>query len=182
MRPKVLPTPVRSTTTNSSVSRCPGRPPYPVRPFARRCALQSAREHLDDAAVLPGQSAVRLCPLPEAKASSFCAAMLSRIPFAAAALRDADILSPIAGGIVERKVELGTAVGRDNLRPNCSSGRSQPGVGRTFGRIERPVATEGRPGGQRDARGLPKTAVGKIVFVSPLIDRIREPHVSSRNR
>jgi cobalt-zinc-cadmium efflux system membrane fusion protein len=89
-----------------------------------------------------------------------------------ALLRRQDVLSPIAGRVVERKVELGTAVGRDNLETELFV---IVDLGRVW--VELSVASSDLPllkEGQRlnvTARGLSKVAIGKIVFVSPLVDK-----------
>jgi cobalt-zinc-cadmium efflux system membrane fusion protein len=89
-----------------------------------------------------------------------------------ALLRRQDVLAPIAGRIVERKVELGTAVGRDNLETELFV---IVDLGRVW--VELSVASSDLPllkEGQRlnvTARGLSKVAIGKIVFVSPLVDK-----------
>jgi len=89
-----------------------------------------------------------------------------------ALLRRQDVLSPIAGRVVERKVELGTAVGRDNLETELFVivDLSRVWVELSVASSDLSLLREG----QRvnvTARGLPKTAIGKIVFVSPLVDK-----------
>jgi membrane fusion protein, heavy metal efflux system len=89
-----------------------------------------------------------------------------------ALLRRQDVLSPIAGRVVERKVELGTAVGRDNLETELFVivDLSRVWVELSVASSDLPLLREG----QRvtvTARGLPRVATGKIVFVSPLVDK-----------
>jgi cobalt-zinc-cadmium efflux system membrane fusion protein len=98
---------------------------------------------------------------------------ISALPDAPEALlRRQDVLSPIAGRIVERKVELGTAVGRDNLETELFVVIDLSKVW-----IELSVASADLPAlkeGQRinvTARGTPRIAAGKIVFISPLVDK-----------
>jgi cobalt-zinc-cadmium efflux system membrane fusion protein len=89
-----------------------------------------------------------------------------------ALLRRQDVLSPIAGRVVERKVELGTAVGRDNLETELFVvvDLSKVWVELSVASSDLSMLKEG----QRvnvTARGTPTTAIGKIVFVSPLVDK-----------
>jgi len=89
-----------------------------------------------------------------------------------ALLRRQDVLSPIGGHVVERKVELGTAVGRDNLETELFVivDLSRVWVELSVASSDLSLLKEG----QRvhvTARGLPRTAIGKIVFVSPLVDK-----------
>jgi cobalt-zinc-cadmium efflux system membrane fusion protein len=89
-----------------------------------------------------------------------------------ALLRRQDVLSPIAGRVVERKVELGTAVGRDNLETELFVvvDLSRVWVELSVASSDLSLLKEG----QRVnviARGSPTTAIGKIVFVSPLVDK-----------
>jgi membrane fusion protein, heavy metal efflux system len=89
-----------------------------------------------------------------------------------ALLRRQDVRSPIAGRVAERKVELGTAVGRDNLETELFVvvDLSRVWVELSVASSDLSLLKEG----QRVnviARGLPNTATGKIVFVSPLVDK-----------
>jgi membrane fusion protein, heavy metal efflux system len=89
-----------------------------------------------------------------------------------ALLRRQDVLSPIAGHVVERKVELGTAVGRDNLETELFVvvDLSRVWVELSVASSDLPLLSEGRRVNVT-ARGLPRATAGKIVFVSPLIDK-----------
>src|SRR5258705_1946458 len=89
-----------------------------------------------------------------------------------ARLRRQDVRATIAGRVVERKVELGTAVGRDNLETELFVvvDLSRVWVELSVASSDLSLLREG----QRvnvTARGSSATAIGKIVFVSPLVDR-----------
>lgn len=89
-----------------------------------------------------------------------------------ARLRRQDVRAPIAGRIAERKVELGTAVGRDNLETELFVvvDLSKVWVELSVASTDLPSLKEGQ-GVNVTARGSSKTAIGKIVFVSPLVDK-----------
>jgi cobalt-zinc-cadmium efflux system membrane fusion protein len=83
-----------------------------------------------------------------------------------------EIRSPIAGQVAERKVDLGMAVGRDNLETELFVIVDLERVW-----VEAVVAPSNLPAlkiGQRvavTARGVSRAAEGKIVFISPLVDK-----------
>jgi cobalt-zinc-cadmium efflux system membrane fusion protein len=87
-------------------------------------------------------------------------------------LRRQEIRSPIAGQIAERKVDLGMAVGRDNLETELFVIVDLERVW-----VEVAVTPSNLPAikvGQHaivTARGVSETAEGKIVFISPLVDK-----------
>jgi cobalt-zinc-cadmium efflux system membrane fusion protein len=87
-------------------------------------------------------------------------------------LRNQNIRAPISGRIAERKVELGTAVGRDNLETELFV---IVDLGRVW--VELSVSSSDLPlvkeGQSVDValRGFPGAATGKIIFVSPLLDK-----------
>lgn len=89
-----------------------------------------------------------------------------------ALLRRQDVRSPIAGRIVERKVELGTAVGRDNLETELFVviDLSRVWVELSVASGDLPLVKEGLRV-EIFARVVAKTATGKIIFVSPLLDK-----------
>lgn len=89
-----------------------------------------------------------------------------------ARLRRQDIRSPIAGRVVERKVELGAAVGRDNLETELFVvvDLSRVWVELSVASGDLPLMKEGQSV-NISARDVPETNVGKIIFVSPLIDK-----------
>ncbi len=89
-----------------------------------------------------------------------------------ALLRRQDVLSPIAGRVVERKVELGTAVGRDNLETELFVvvDLSRVWVELSVASSDLPLLKEGQPV-SISARASSKTTIGKIVFVSPMVDK-----------
>jgi cobalt-zinc-cadmium efflux system membrane fusion protein len=87
-------------------------------------------------------------------------------------LRSQDVRAPIAGRVVERKVELGTAVGRDNLETELFVvvDLSRVWVELSVASGDLPLMKEGQAV-RITARGVSKTTTGKIVFVSPLLDK-----------
>ena len=89
-----------------------------------------------------------------------------------ALLRLQDIRSPIAGRVAERKVELGTAVGRDNLETELFVvvDLSRVWVELSVTSSDLALIREGQTA-RISARGSPKTVHGKIIFVSPLVDK-----------
>lgn len=89
-----------------------------------------------------------------------------------ALLRRQDVRAPISGRLVERKVELGTAVGRDNLETELFVvvDLSRVWVELSVASSDLPLMREGQAIAIA-ARGVSKTATGKIVFVSPLLDK-----------
>ena len=89
-----------------------------------------------------------------------------------ASLRRQDVRSPIPGRVAERKVELGTAVGRDSLETELFVvvDLSRVWVELSVASSDLPLIKEGQQV-KISARGLTETATGKIVFVSPLVDK-----------
>ncbi|WP_081710835.1 MULTISPECIES: efflux RND transporter periplasmic adaptor subunit [unclassified Afipia] len=89
-----------------------------------------------------------------------------------ASLRRQDVRSPISGRVAERKVELGTAVGRDSLETELFVvvDLSRVWVELSVASSDLPLIKEGQSV-KIFARGLAETSSGKIVFVSPLIDK-----------
>ncbi|TMJ42386.1 MAG: efflux RND transporter periplasmic adaptor subunit, partial [Alphaproteobacteria bacterium] len=102
-------------------------------------------------------------------------------------LRRQAIRSPIAGRVVERKVDLGTAVGRDNLETElfvivdldrvwvelAISPADLPAISPA----DLPAIKEGQPV-SISARTITEKVDGKIVFISPLLDKeTRSAHV-----
>lgn len=89
-----------------------------------------------------------------------------------ATLRSQNVRAPISGRIAERKVELGAAVGRDNLETELFV---VVDLGRVW--VELSVSSPDLPmirEGQSVAvtlRGFPDATTGEIVFVSPLLDK-----------
>lgn len=89
-----------------------------------------------------------------------------------ASLRFQPIVSPIVGRVVERRVELGVAVGRDNLETELFvvADLSTVWVELAVGANELPGIIEG----QRVAitgRGTEQKAEGRVIFISPLLDK-----------
>ncbi|WP_315830831.1 efflux RND transporter periplasmic adaptor subunit [Bradyrhizobium prioriisuperbiae] len=89
-----------------------------------------------------------------------------------ASLRRQDVRAPISGRLVERKVELGTAVGRDSLETELFVvvDLSRVWVELSVASADLPSIKEGQPV-RISARGLSETVTGKIIFVSPLVDK-----------
>ncbi len=89
-----------------------------------------------------------------------------------ASLRRQEVRSPMAGRVVERKVDLGMAVGRDNLETELFVivDLDRVWVELNVSPADLPVLKEGQPV-SIGARGLTEKAEGKIVFISPLLDK-----------
>ena len=87
-------------------------------------------------------------------------------------LRRQAIRSPIAGRVVERKVDLGTAVGRDNLETELFVivDLDQVWVELAISPGDLPAIKEGQPV-SISARAVTDKVDGKIVFISPLLDK-----------
>ena len=94
-------------------------------------------------------------------------------------LRRQAIRSPIAGRVVERKVDLGTAVGRDNLETELFVivDLDRVWVELAISPADLPAIKEGQPV-SISARTITEKVDGKIVFISPLLDKeTRSAHV-----
>jgi membrane fusion protein, heavy metal efflux system len=89
-----------------------------------------------------------------------------------ASLRSQNVRATISGRIAERKVELGTAVGRDNLETELFVivDLSRVWVELSVSSPDLPMLKEGQSIAVT-LRGLPNATTGKIVFVSPLLDK-----------
>ncbi|MGL4263881.1 MAG: efflux RND transporter periplasmic adaptor subunit, partial [Afipia sp.] len=89
-----------------------------------------------------------------------------------ASLRRQDVRSPISGRVAERKVELGTAVGRDSLETELFVvvDLSRVWVELSVASSDLQLIKEGQSV-KISARGLAETTIGKIIFVSPLVDK-----------
>lgn len=87
-------------------------------------------------------------------------------------LRSQNIRAPISGRVAERKVESGTAVGRDNLETELFVivDLSQVWVELAVTSTDLPSVKEGQSVDVA-VRGVPETGAGKIVFVSPFLDK-----------
>ena len=88
------------------------------------------------------------------------------------ALRRQEIRAPLAGRVVERKVDLGAAVGRDNLETELFTiaDLDRVWVDLAVSPTDLPLVAEGQTVTVA-AHGLAYRAVGKIVFISPMLDR-----------
>jgi membrane fusion protein, heavy metal efflux system len=87
-------------------------------------------------------------------------------------LRRQEVLAPMSGRVVERKVELGAIVGRDNLETELFSIADLDRVW-----VEVAVSPEDAPlvrNGQTvsvAARGITEKAEGRVIFISPMLDK-----------
>jgi cobalt-zinc-cadmium efflux system membrane fusion protein len=88
------------------------------------------------------------------------------------ALRRQEVRAPISGRIVDRKVDLGAAVGRDNLETELFTvaDLDRVWVELAVGPSHLPTVAEGQTVSIA-AHGLAMRAVGKIVFISPIVER-----------
>jgi membrane fusion protein, heavy metal efflux system len=88
------------------------------------------------------------------------------------ALRRQEIRAPLAGRVVERKVDLGAAVGRDNLETELFTiaDLDRVWVDLAVSPTDLPLVREGQTVTVA-AHGLSYRAIGKIVFISPMLDR-----------
>jgi membrane fusion protein, heavy metal efflux system len=89
-------------------------------------------------------------------------------------LRRQEVRAPISGRVVDRKVDLGAAVGRDNLETELFTvaDLDRVWVELAVGPTNLPAVAEGQIVSVA-AHGLAKRAVGKIVFISPVVERER---------
>jgi membrane fusion protein, heavy metal efflux system len=87
-------------------------------------------------------------------------------------LRRQEVRAPISGRVVDRKVDLGAAVGRDNLETElfAVADLDRVWVELAVGPTDLPRVAEGQTVSIA-AHGLPKRAIGKIVFVGPILDK-----------
>lgn len=87
-------------------------------------------------------------------------------------MRSQNIRAPISGRVAERKVETGTAVGRDNLETELFVivDLSRVWVELAVSSTDLPLVKEGQSV-EVALRGVPETGAGSIVFVSPLLDK-----------
>jgi membrane fusion protein, heavy metal efflux system len=89
-----------------------------------------------------------------------------------AALRRQEVRAPISGRVVDRKVDLGAAVGRDNLETELFTvaDLDRVWVELAVGPTNLPKVAEGQTVSIA-AHGLSKRAIGKIVFIGPIVER-----------
>jgi len=87
-------------------------------------------------------------------------------------LRRQEVRAPITGRVVDRKVDLGAAVGRDNLETELFTvaDLDRVWVELAVSPTDLPTVAEGQTVSLA-AHGLSKRAVGKIVFISPILDK-----------
>ncbi len=89
-----------------------------------------------------------------------------------ASLRSQNVRTPISGRVAERKVELGTAVGRDNLETELFVivDLSRVWVDLSVSPADLPMVKEGQSVAI-STRGQPENSTASVVFVSPLLDK-----------
>ena len=89
-----------------------------------------------------------------------------------ALLRRQEVRSPMAGRVIERKVDLGTAVGRDNLETELFviADLDRVWIEIAVSSADLPFIKEGQPVSVT-ARGITEKAEGTIVFISPMLDK-----------
>jgi cobalt-zinc-cadmium efflux system membrane fusion protein len=83
-----------------------------------------------------------------------------------------EVRAPMSGRVVDRKVDLGAVVGRDNLETElfAIADLGRVWVELAISPTDLPIVAEGQTVSVV-AHGLTKRAVGKIVFISPMLDR-----------
>ena len=89
-----------------------------------------------------------------------------------ALLRRQEVRSPIAGRVVERKVDLGVVVGRDNLETELFvvAGLDPVWVDLAISPTDLPLIREGQTV-SITTRGVTETVEGKIIFIGPMLDK-----------
>jgi cobalt-zinc-cadmium efflux system membrane fusion protein len=89
-----------------------------------------------------------------------------------AGLRLQEIRAPISGRVVDRKADLGAVVGRDNLETELFivADLDRVWVELAVGPGDLPIVREGQTVSVA-AHGLSRRAAGRIVFISPMLDR-----------
>jgi cobalt-zinc-cadmium efflux system membrane fusion protein len=87
-------------------------------------------------------------------------------------LRRQEVRAPMSGRVVDRKVDLGAAVGRDNLETELFTiaDLGRVWVDLAVSPTDLPLVGEGQTVTVA-AHGLAYRALGKIVFISPMLDR-----------
>lgn len=87
-------------------------------------------------------------------------------------LRRQDVRSPIAGRVVERKVNLGTVVGRDNLETELFivADLDPVWVDLAVSPADLPMVKEGQTA-LITTRGLGASVEGQIIFIGPMLDK-----------
>jgi membrane fusion protein, heavy metal efflux system len=89
-----------------------------------------------------------------------------------ALLRRQEVRSPIAGRVVERKVDLGVVVGRDNLVTELFvvADLDRVWVDLAVSPVDLPVIREGQTV-SITAQGIAEKVEGKIIFIGPMLDK-----------
>jgi cobalt-zinc-cadmium efflux system membrane fusion protein len=89
-----------------------------------------------------------------------------------ALLRRQEVRSPLAGRVVERKVDLGVVVGRDNLETELFvvAALDPVWVDLAISPADLPLIREGQVV-SITTRGIAETVEGKIIFIGPMLDK-----------
>jgi cobalt-zinc-cadmium efflux system membrane fusion protein len=89
-----------------------------------------------------------------------------------ALLRRQEVRSPIAGRVVERKVDLGVVVGRDNLETELFvvADLDPAWVDLAISPADLPLVREGQTV-SITTRGVAERVEGKIIFIGPMLDK-----------
>ncbi len=87
-------------------------------------------------------------------------------------MRRQEVRSPLAGRVVERKVDLGTAVGRDNLETELFvvADLDPVWVDLAISPADLPLIKE-RQAVSITTRGIAASVEGKIIFIGPMLDK-----------
>jgi cobalt-zinc-cadmium efflux system membrane fusion protein len=87
-------------------------------------------------------------------------------------LRRQEVLAPMSGRVVERKVELGAMVGRDSLETElfAIADLDRVWVELAVSPADLPLVREGQSVSV-SVRGITERAEGKIAFISPMLDK-----------
>jgi membrane fusion protein, heavy metal efflux system len=87
-------------------------------------------------------------------------------------LRRQEVRPPIAGRVVERKVDLGVVVGRDNLETELFvvANLDPVWVDLAISPADLPLVREGQTV-SITTRGIAETVEGKIIFIGPMLDK-----------
>jgi cobalt-zinc-cadmium efflux system membrane fusion protein len=87
-------------------------------------------------------------------------------------LRRQEVRAPLSGRVVDRRVDLGAVVGRDNLETELFTvaDLDRVWVELAIGPTNLPAVAEGQAVSIA-AHGLSRRAIGKIVFISPILEK-----------
>lgn len=87
-------------------------------------------------------------------------------------LRRQEVRSPIAGRVIERRVDTGAVVGRDSLETELFVivDLSRVWVELAISPADLPIIREGQPV-EVTARSVTERAFGKVIFINPMLDK-----------